>query len=196
MSPKEIMKSGSELLGEYLYPNGFKFEIVEEGRGSGGNFVQAEFQKSNLKLELHFRHSLGIVKYHCKTNPVSHENYMRALGVIDQCQYPGFSSNDPIDGFRHLKHDLEKFGSDFVSGNHSSLLRAAKAEQTHEAQVNKKLQAAYEGDDRKRKKAKQYFTQKEYQKCVSEFQCVKYPELLTNSEKKILDIAKRRLKIT
>ena len=40
---------------------------------------------------------------------------MRVVGAKGSNQYPGFSS-DPIDGFRHLAHDLGKFCQSFLAG--------------------------------------------------------------------------------
>jgi hypothetical protein len=195
MNPRAKLEEGAEILGDFLYPIGFRFEVVNEGIGSGGDFAEGEFRKGEIKLELHFRNSLGKVRYHCGTKSVSHKNYMKALGVIDQCQYPGFS-NDPLDGFRSLKHDIAKFGSDFTDENHFVLLRATQEEQAQETQMAKVLWSGYEGDNRKRTNGKQYFTQKQYQKCIAELESVQYPELLTNSERKMLEIAKRKLKST
>jgi hypothetical protein len=36
-------------------------------------------------------------------------------------EYPGFS-DDPLDGFRHLRADLEKHGSSFLTGSDADLL--------------------------------------------------------------------------
>jgi hypothetical protein len=47
---------------------------------------------------------------------MTHEAYMRSLlGRGGGNQYPGFSS-DPLDGFRHLSHDLTRFCGDFLDG--------------------------------------------------------------------------------
>ena len=44
---------------------------------------------------------------------------MRLLGVADQAAYPGFS-DDPLDGFRHLRSDLERFAEPFLTGKERS----------------------------------------------------------------------------
>lgn len=41
---------------------------------------------------------------------------MKFLGAHNKSLYPGFS-NELLDGFRHLKHDLENFCSDFLIGD-------------------------------------------------------------------------------
>jgi hypothetical protein len=40
-------------------------------------------------------------------------------------QYPGFS-DDPLDGFRHLAHDLRKYCADFLVGSGADFQAAKK----------------------------------------------------------------------
>jgi len=44
------------------------------------------------------------------------------LGERWRSHYPGFS-NDPLDGFRHLRQDLEEHGQDFLAGSDAEFLR-------------------------------------------------------------------------
>ena len=52
-----------------------------------------------------------------------HVDYMRALKARNQ--YPGFS-DDPLDGFRHLLHDLEQYASDFIDGPGDEFARCVR----------------------------------------------------------------------
>lgn len=55
---------------------------------------------------------------------------MRHVADRGAAQYPGFS-NDLLDGFRHLAHDLEKKCTDFLSGSGDDFRSAvAKARET------------------------------------------------------------------
>ena len=73
--------------------------------------------REDRKLEIHLRHSLGLVTYHLDSLSLTHEMYMRALlGRTGGNKYPGFSNN-PLDGFHHLHYDLSHFCGDFLSGN-------------------------------------------------------------------------------
>jgi hypothetical protein len=68
-------------------------------------------------LELHFRHSLGLVTYRVGIFELSHEDYIwSVLGRRWASQYPGFAK-EPLDGFRHLFADLQQNGSDFLVGS-------------------------------------------------------------------------------
>jgi hypothetical protein len=100
-----------------MKPNGFKFVEGPAGGSSGGNFASGEYVRDDRRLELHFRHSLGLVTYHIGELSLKHESYMRALlGRTGENKYPGFSDN-PLDAFRGLSFDLEHYYSDFLSGS-------------------------------------------------------------------------------
>jgi len=89
------------------------------GKGSGGKFAVGEYRQGDHPAELHFRWTLEIVNYWMGDHSPKHHDYMRLLGVADQTDYPGFSDN-PVDGFRHLRSDLERFGKPFLSGKERS----------------------------------------------------------------------------
>jgi hypothetical protein len=119
---EEILDQGSALLAPLLHPQGFAFKILEAGNSSGGRFASGEFTRGNRRLELHFRHSLGMVAYHLESRSISHEDYMcSVLGKHFASHYPGFSG-DPLDAFRDLGLDLKEHGADFLEGSDSVLL--------------------------------------------------------------------------
>jgi hypothetical protein len=116
MSALETFRAGREILDVVMKPRGFTFVEGASGRSSGGDFASGEYVRGDRRLEIHFRHSLGLVTYHMGSLSLAHDAYMRALlGRGGGNQYPGFS-DDPLDGFRHLKHDLENFCVDFLGG--------------------------------------------------------------------------------
>jgi hypothetical protein len=123
-----LLERGVAELAEVLGPAGFEFIQTDDGAGSDGPFASGEFLRGDRRLELHVRSSLGLVRYHFGEASMSHEDLVRgvrALEVISvEGQYPGFS-NDPMDGFRHLRHDLERFGAIFLRGG-AKAFRALK----------------------------------------------------------------------
>jgi hypothetical protein len=90
------------------------------GVGSGGRFASGTFVKGTRQLELHFRHTLGLVTYHLGSASMSHEDYMRAAQAGRGRRYPGFG-DDPLQGFRDLQHDLEHHGQVFLRGSDAAL---------------------------------------------------------------------------
>jgi hypothetical protein len=128
----DVFRPGCEILDMVLVPLGFQFTLRDAGQSSGGDFAWGEYVRGDRRLELHFRWSLGLVMYHLGSTQVSHEGYVRAMGAAGGNAYPGFSDN-ALDGFRHLRRDLEKYGEVFLRGTddelRSLLLRADEQEQ-------------------------------------------------------------------
>jgi hypothetical protein len=116
-----------------LGPAGFEFIQSDEGTDSRGPFASGEFLKGDRRLELQVRSSLTLVRYHFDDESMAHEDLVRGVraldGISEEGQYPGFSQ-DPMAGFRHLRHDLERFGAIF-------LVRGAKAFRELKKWVNK-----------------------------------------------------------
>ena len=105
------------MLDEVMNPHGFFLVEGASGGSSGGDYARGEYVRGDRRLEIHFRGSLGLVTYHLGDLSLAHTSYMRALlGKNGGNQYPGFS-DDPLDGFRHLRHDLSHFCVDFLSGS-------------------------------------------------------------------------------
>jgi hypothetical protein len=116
VNPEQMLQAGAAILGETLARHGFRFVLGEIGSGSGGNFASGAFVNGQRTLELHFRHTLGLVTYHVGRASLGHEDYMRAAGAGQDRRYPGFAE-DPLQGFRDLQYDLEHHGRAFVSGS-------------------------------------------------------------------------------
>jgi hypothetical protein len=120
MNPTHELEQGARELAEILGPAGFEFVLTGSGQGSGGLFASGEFRMGRRRLELHFRYSLGLVRYHVDGLDLAHDELLRAVRttnrIHEEGEYPGFSS-DPLDAFRRLRRDLERFGKVFTSGS-------------------------------------------------------------------------------
>lgn len=127
-SPGERLERGVAELAEVLGPAGFQFLETDEGMGSGGAYASGEFRRGDRRLELHFRSSLGLVRYHFGEESLSHQELVRGVRALERIseegEYPGFS-DDPVAGFRHLRHDLDRFGGVFLHGG-AKAFRALK----------------------------------------------------------------------
>ena len=115
-TPKNKLLAGSEILAPVLRPYGFVFKLEAHDKGSGGPFASGAFSKDNRRMELHFRHSLGMVSYHIGQASLDHETYMRLLGVYGRNQYPDFPQ-DPTESFHHLAADVQEYCENFISGD-------------------------------------------------------------------------------
>ena len=115
------MLAGAAVLADELSPAGFTFGLTGGGPGSGGNFAVGRFTRGNQYLEIHLRHSLGLVTYGWGNNVLSHADYLTGLGEAGA--YPGYGT-DPLDAFRHLAQDLAGPLSGFRDGDRSGYERS------------------------------------------------------------------------
>lgn len=135
-NPELILERGCKILESVLGPHGFQLQPGDTGVSSGGRFASGFFVRGNRKLELHFRYSLGLVRYHFGAHEVSHDDYLWALlGPSGGNKYPGFGE-DPLDGFRDLVYDLEHYGRDFVSGEDETLEKLFQRAKTRPKGLN------------------------------------------------------------
>ncbi|HYI10505.1 MAG TPA: hypothetical protein VEK57_15700 [Thermoanaerobaculia bacterium] len=191
MSPRQAVEQGMVILAPALLPAGFRASAIEEGIGSGGPFATVRYIRGDRMLELHFRHSLGMVRYHIGAHHASHPSYMRAATTEGEASYPGFST-DPLVAFEHLRSDLERFASDFLHGDGAALLKAAISEEESEEQASHKTMIESVGDGRCRRDARDAFRRKDYARTVSLLSELRYPEDLSPAERQMLEIARQR----
>ena len=127
---KQLLERGVAHLAEVLGPAGFEFIETDDGASNGGTFASGEFLRrdGDRRLELNVRSSLVLVRYHFGDESLAHEDLVRGVRALEaistEGQYPGFST-DPMAGFRHLRHDLDRFGAIFLRGG-AKAFRALK----------------------------------------------------------------------
>lgn len=113
---EETLRAGVAILDTVLTPSAFHFVLQGAGKGSGGHFAFGKYVRDDRSLELHYRFSLGLVSYYLGSDSLDHETYMRFLGVFGENSYPDFPET-PLDSFRSLAKDLERYCVDFLSGD-------------------------------------------------------------------------------
>lgn len=128
-----LLEAGRKLIEPLLARHGFAWQPGGEGAGSGGLFACGRYGRGERQLELHVRLGLGLVTYHLGALALAHGDYMHHVAG-GQARYPGFSE-EPLDGFRHLAHDLEHFAQDFLSGDGQAFKQAA-AEAARRSQLS------------------------------------------------------------
>ena len=188
--PKNALLEGIKVLEPMLLPCAFQFQLRGEGKGAGGYFAWGEFVRNDRRLELHFRHSLGLVTYHVAQERSSHETYMRELGVWNQCQYPGFSDN-PKSPFQGLAHDLG-FAEDFLSGPATVLRRAAEKQTEDAADAQNEFMAHAVGDVQTIERLREQFRQRKYREVLNLASELKYPGRMTESVRHMVELARRK----
>ncbi len=113
MNACEFLEHGRAILDSVLLPHGFVFEPGLAGVGSGGAFARGSYVRGSHRLEFSVREHLGEVVYRVGGTLICHEDLMRVIAGPRRARYPGFS-DDPLDGFRGLSDDLERYGKVFL----------------------------------------------------------------------------------
>ena len=85
----------------------------------------------------------------------------------------------------------ERFGSDFLVGDASILIRAASEEAERRPELQRRRMASYTGDDADRRRARELFRGKKYAAVVTVLESLRYPEYMDDFERKILEVARR-----
>lgn len=203
LTPEQELRDGVKILSPYLEPLGFKFQLKETGKGSGGHFAYGHFYNNGglfsktRKIELHFRWSLGLVSYFVGDLALSHQDYVDLLSKHGQNKYPNFSDN-PQDAFHCLLWDLQHLLNDFTENNAVIFKEKApkrineiKQQQKIINQADKKI---YSGDQRLIDQAKAEFKKGNYLQVDKLRQQLQYPELLSATEKKLFELNDERKK--
>ncbi len=188
--PTDSLIEGSKVIQQLIGPLGFQFQYQDQGQGSGGAFAWGEFVRDDRRLEIHFRHTLGLVSYHIGDESASHKAYMSELGVWEQCLYPGFSE-DPITTFHELAHDLG-YAGDFLSGSGDLLRMAAAKEASETANQQENFMASAVGDTRRLTELRDQFQKRDYGKVIFLAAELKYPDRMSQSERRMVEIARER----
>lgn len=135
----EMLRLGRNHIDPIMSAHGFTWEPMWAGNSSGDLSDSGRYVRGERSLELHFRHSLGLVTYRIGNLSLMHEEYMRLCAPRGAAQYPGFSE-DPLDAFKHLAHDLSTYAADFLSGSGDQLrLAGATADKREELSGFQKL---------------------------------------------------------
>ena len=190
--PKSELEAGIVILDPALLPHGFIFHFQNSGRGSGGNFAWGKYVRGDRSLDLHHRWGLGIIQYNIADLSIDHSAYLNSLGVDNESDLLSTPLESGLDRYHALRSDIENFCSDFVTGPAIEWAAAAKLDGQLRSDRNKRLNAIYVRDDRKRQHARELFRNKRYADVVATLTGLNYPDLLDQSEQQMLEIARKR----
>ena len=190
--PRTELDAGVTILDPALTPHGFVFHFQNAGRGSGGDYAWGKYVRDDRSLHLHHRWGLGIIEYHIADLWIDHDGYLKHLGVEKQSNVLWMPLESGLDRYRALRSDIERFCSDFLAGPAVDWASAATAEGHRRTERNRELNAGYVGDDRKRQQAHELFREERYADVVTLLDSLHYPDLLNQSEERMLHIARKR----
>ena len=137
MNAATTLAEGCALLAPVLEAQGFAYEVGEASEDESQETARGAFARADgRRLELtvvrvlktddgdaiaNARSVLRGVVYRFGPLVLPHEAYMAVvLGEEGSNQYPTFGGQ-PLDGFRHLRHDIECYATVFLRGPESHL---------------------------------------------------------------------------
>ena len=192
---KEDFELGLNQLVPFFESVGFSLFRGEPSIDREGTSYSARFVRSPRAVELNHLYSLGPVIYSIRKFSVEHTFYVQELGAIAAAQFPCFVDNS-IAGYPALLHDLENLLSPFFTGPENDFIAIAKRYLHQEKQQTKRdtvnLTYYSSGEDRLKTRARELFREGLYAEVGQIELQIKFPDLLTDSERRIFSIARKR----
>ncbi len=190
---KADLERGAAILKPLLEPCGFAFKVELAGNSSGGAFAVGRFTSGSRSIELHHRQGLGFVIYHFDAWYLDHEEYLNAVGAVEQSRFLWLPKGSGDERYRTLRFELEQFFSEFLTGSAEVFLQAAKEAAKVRSEIPSNVITETTSDIRKRQIARDAFREKRYKDVMFAIASLAMPESLTTSEKIIVKICRRKL---
>jgi hypothetical protein len=186
---------GLAQLTSFFHLRGFTMSRGEPYRDNEGIYYSARFIRSPRSVAITHLYSLGPVIYSIGESSVEHTFYTEALGVSSAAQFPSFT-DDSTSGYPALLHDLETVLSPFFTAPDAAFISIAsrymeQQRQQHEHDT-RDLNYRSTQEPRLKARARDLFFQGRYQDVVHLESQIRYPELLTNSERQLFALARKR----
>jgi len=192
---KEDFEFGLSQLIPFFDFLGFALTRGEPDIDRAGTSYSARFLRSPRSVELNHLYSLGPVIYSIREFSVEHFFYINALGASSTAQFPCFV-DDSVSGYPALLHDLQHSLSCFFVGPEEDFIAIAERymqaqQQQYEDDSRSRTYYAI-GEDRLKARARELFRKGRYDEVVQIETEIRYPELLTEAERKIFELARTR----
>jgi hypothetical protein len=192
---QEDFEFGLAQVAPFFNSLGFLLSRGEPYTDKPGTSYSARFVRSPRSVGLSHLYSLGPVLYSIREFSVEHTFYMQALGLTAAAQFPRFV-DDSVSGYPALLHDLENLLSPFFSGPEDDFVAIAKrymqAQQQQHEDDSRDLTYHATGEDRLKARARELFRQGRYDEVLQIEAQIRFPELLTESERKVFNLARNR----
>ena len=133
--------------------------------------------------------------YSIRELSVEHTFYIQALGLTASARFPCFA-DDSISGYPALLHDIENLLSPFFAGREHDFSAIAskymRAQQQQHQDDSRNLSYRASGEDRLKAQARELFQEGRFKEVVKIETQIRFPDLLTESERKIFALARKR----
>jgi hypothetical protein len=192
---KEDFEFGLAQVAPFFDSLGFLLSRGEPYTDKAGTSYSARFIRPPRSVELNHLYSLGPVIYSIREFSVEHSFYVKALGASSAARFPCFE-DDSVSGYPALLHDLQHLLSSFFVCPEEDFIAIAERylqgqQQQHEDD-SRDLTYHATGEDRLKARAHKLFREGRYEEVLQIESKIKFPELLTPSERQIFTLAKKR----
>jgi len=189
------LTNGLKILEPFL--KGYGFELDEYGveKKPEGHFAVATYKNKSKKFIIDYHFSVGQVLYQYENSIASHPFYLDNLGFEDKKLHKGFISVVQHEEFNHILHDFEYLTDDFFKGECQKLQKISALKDNIITEVDRKIriEKSLQFDSFRIEKARQYFSKKEFQKCLEIYRFVDNKDLLGELDNKAIEYCKRHI---
>ena len=192
---QQDFEAGLAQLTPFFDSLGFSMCRVEPYRDKEGTFYSARFDRPPRSVGFTHLYSLGPVIYSVGEFSVEHTFYTEALGVSPVARYPSFA-DDSTSGYPAWLHDLQTVLSPYFTGPERDFIAIAsrymeQQRQQHERDT-RELNYHSTQEPRLKARARELFFQGRYQEVVHLESQIRHPELLSDSERQLFALARKR----
>jgi hypothetical protein len=192
---KEDFEFGLAQVATFFGSLGFLLSRGEPYTVKAGTSYSARFIRPPRSVELNHLYSLGPVIYSIREFSVEHSYYIKALGACSAARFPCFV-DDSISGYPALLHDLQHLLSSFFVCPEEVFIaiseRYMQGQQQQHEDDSRDLTYHATGEDRLKARARELFREGRYEEVLQIESKIKFPELLTPSERQLFTLAKKR----
>ena len=192
---QEDFESGLAELTPLFDSLGFTLSRGRPVQDREGTSYSARFVRASRSVELNHLYSLGPVVYSIREFSLEHTVYLEAIGAAAAARFPAFA-DDSTSGYRALLADLGNLLDSFFTGPEEDFiaLAAGRIEKDRVRQHSDARVRSYHaaGEDRLKARARELFFQGDYDKVARMEAQIRFPELLTKSERGMFALARKR----
>lgn len=191
---KELTK-GLEIIEPFLKEYGFELDEYEIKKKTEGHYALATYTNKSKKFIIDYQFSIGQVLYQYDSSIASHPFYLNNLGFEDKKLHKGFISIVQLEEFNHILHDFEYLTDDFFKGECEKLQQISALKDNIITEVDRKIreEKSIQFDSFRIEKARQYFSRKEFQKCLDIYWFVDNKDLFGDLDNKAIEYCKRHI---
>lgn len=192
---QEDFESGIAIVSPFFVSRGYSLTILDAFTDKEGVYYSARFSRSIRAVSFTHLYSLSAITYTLGDAFIEHTAYTAALGVAESAYFPSFA-DDSVSGYRAWLDDLQSIIEPYFSGSESGFIHLATAYMIEEAKQHERdtQHQNYHAvqEPLLKARARTLFQQRRYAEVMRLEEQIRFPELLSRSERLFFQIARER----